>query len=490
MERSKRDYDRNLPARRRIATHEGSETELPTLLRKSDRFISTRRRSRYRFVPRDSAPRFISFARILNFLIVLLAIGGLFGLCRLGWNYFHPSNLIGEAPLVEASEYPPELPDFFPVASLEITKKLKKGETLPAVIKNLGFSESDSKSASSAFGDYLNKENLKGFIRPGKIFRISMDQKGKLLSLSSEVAAGTALVVERAPNGELSSAHTKVLESVNHERVAVGIIESSFSAAATKAGVEYDIVDDLVDLFSDRVEFKKDFRVGDRFTLIYRDNVQPDGRITGSSQILAAALEVNNQHLVAARYIGSDGKARFFDEKGHLLGNAFLRYPVKFSRITSYFSEARFHPILKVARPHNGVDFAAPVGTPVRAVADGFVTYSGRKGDCGNMIQLRHDARYSTTYLHLNSISGDVKNGARVRRGDVIGTVGMTGLATGPHLHFGFFDNGRYVNPLGIKLPLLDGLDPGTNINQQYLRMVLYTLEHYQTVPLRSFYAG
>jgi murein DD-endopeptidase MepM/ murein hydrolase activator NlpD len=133
-------------------------------------------------------------------------------------------------------------------------------------------------------------------------------------------------------------------------------------------------------------------------------------------------------------------------------GKYFLRYPVKFTRISSVFSTARFHPVLNVSRPHNGVDFSAPTGTAVRTVGDGTVTFSGFKSSTGNMVRIAHGNRYVTEYMHLSKIESGIKVGERVARGELIGAVGETGLATGPHLHFGMFDSGKYVDPLKSNL--------------------------------------
>jgi murein DD-endopeptidase MepM/ murein hydrolase activator NlpD len=178
--------------------------------------------------------------------------------------------------------------------------------------------------------------------------------------------------------------------------------------------------------------------------------------------------------------VGADGKARYFDAKGKLLGDTFLRYPVKFSRVSSSFSDARLHPVLKRRIPHNGVDFAAPVGTPVRASADGTVTFVGRKGPSGIMIKVKHNARYRTAYLHLSRIAKGIKRGTRVSRGQVIGAVGATGRVTGPHLHYSFYDRGKYVDPMKIELPTIEGLNKGNRIAKSYLKRVVVTLERYE----------
>lgn len=409
-----------------------------------------------------------------------------FGLYRMAMsrNWWTPQPH-GEAPVFTPIPVTAEFPDLEPSSEFRAIRKVKKGDTIQSIIAAYGFDKSVAQSISDSFDEFQKHQSTGALVKAGRTFTFSFDPKGKLVEVSSETAPGRILKFRRLASGKFLGA-LEAIEHIPRERIAIGHIESSFAAAAGKAGVSYDVVDDLVDLFSDRIEFSKDFHAGDRFTVIYRDLLTVDGRQAGNGQIVAAALEVNGETIVAARYVGSDGKARYFDEKGQLLGNAFLRYPLKFSRIASTFTTARFHPVLKITRPHNGVDFAAPIGTPVRAVADGYVMFSGRKPDTGNMVKIRHSAKYATAYLHLNSITPGVANGTHVRRGDVIGAVGMTGLATGPHLHFSFYEDGRYIDPLKIKLPTIDLLDPGTRINDNYLKMVLFTLKHYQTVDLAA----
>lgn len=435
------------------------------------------------------------FRRIITATLILSALAGI------GWGikelvdywppFFNLNREYGTAPL-KSFITPAEItiPKAEPVTGSTVVHRVRTGDSLLEVGKRYGFTPEELAAIDTAIGKVdTTDEDARSPFKQGRSLLFDLDGDGILVGVRAPLPTGSELHVLRKSDSSFAATIDDSTRSTT-ERVAIGTITSSFAAAATKAGAPYDIVDDLVDLFSDRIEFNKDFRVGDRFTLIYKDHMIKDGKTVSPGPILAAALEIGGQHLVAARYVGSDGKARYFDETGKLLGNAFLRYPLKFSRISSYFSSSRFHPVLKFARPHNGVDFAAPIGTPVRAVADGHVLFAGRNGGSGIVVKLRHSARYATAYLHLNSIAAGVSNGARVRRGQIIGAVGMTGLATGPHLHFSFYDNGKYIDPLKSKLPMIDSLDPGTSIDKTYLSRVLFTIEHYQTLNLHGFFSA
>jgi murein DD-endopeptidase MepM/ murein hydrolase activator NlpD len=485
MAKNQLSQNKNLPARRRVVRWEGGESSAPpTLVRRS---LQPIRRSNS-WHPHAHRRHFSPLLLIKRLLLVGVSLLIIVAARRLA-DFFIQPQLRGIAPQLSLvpDNSPGELPAVSAGGSATLVYKIRRGDSLSSIAQHYGISAADITALSTAAEDFRKQHNVKHLLPVRKLIEFTFRGDGALNEVSIEPESGQTIMFERLTDDSFGS--QLISEQPTHsERVAVGVIETSFAAAATKAGVRYDIVDDLVDLFSNRVEFKKDFHVGDRFTVIYRDVLLADGRPAGGSQILAAALEVNGEHLVAARYVGSDGKSRFFDEKGEMLGNSFLRYPLKFSRISSVFTTGRFHPILKIKRPHNGVDFAAPMGTPVRSVADGTVVFAGANGGSGNMIKIKHSDRYSTAYLHLSSISRAVKKGAHVRRGDVIGAVGMTGLATGPHLHFSFYDNNKYVDPLSIKLPMLDALDAGTKIDPSYLKRVLFTVEHYQTVELEHFY--
>ncbi len=259
------------------------------------------------------------------------------------------------------------------------------------------------------------------------------------------------------------------------KRLVSGAIEKSFAASADDAQIPAAVVDQFVDLLSERVEFRRDIRRGATFSIMYAEPDASDLKSARSGTLLAASLRNNGQTMAAIRYDDGRGKIAYYDETGMLLGRQFLRYPLKFSRISSAFSQARFHPTLQRSRPHNGVDFAAPTGTPVRAVADGVITIAGSRGEAGTMLRISHGDRYSSAYLHLNSIARGLQTGARVRRGQLIGTVGMTGAATGPHLHFSLFDRDLYINPLKAKLNFVT--PNGEKLPSDLLQLALQQLE-------------
>lgn len=462
-----------LPAKRRLLDWENSGVTPPLQIVRPEKPKSPKKKA-----------FFLAFIRLLLLVAVIffLSLG-----IRFLINWFSAEKIITEMPLFVLPVTTAELPAVENVRFTHVIRKVKKNETLEKIFTSIGLSDELEVEVHDRFSKLQQEKKIKRLLQTGQAINFVFSLDTQLQRVATEPEAGKKLIVEKTKSGKFST-RVKTQKQEKRERVFMGTIESSFAAAANKAEVSYEIVDDLVDLFSDRVEFNKDFHRGDRFTVIFRDKLLSDGRLSGEGTILAAALEINGDHLIAARFVGTDGKARYFNEKGQILGNSFLRYPLKFSRISSYFSQSRFHPVLKFARPHNGVDFAAPIGTPVRTIGNGEIIFAGRTNSTGNSIKIRHSQRFTTEYFHLSAISAGLKKGSKVNRGEVIGAVGMTGLATGPHLHFGFFDNDKYVDPLKAKLPMLDSLGVGNDINPNYLKRVLFTLEHYQTVSLDSYY--
>lgn len=311
-------------------------------------------------------------------------------------------------------------------------------------------------------------------LRPGETIYLKLTPAGDVTGLRKRLSDGRTLVLK---GNSLDGYQSRLIQPkvVETERIVSGTIYSSFSESALEADLPHEIVDELVDLFSGRIEFRKDLQLGDTFTVIYNERKTKQGMALDSGTIRAAAINNGGKMLVAVRHVGKSGTPHYYDEDGNVIGNYFLRYPVQFSRISSVFSGNRFHPILKIWRPHNGVDFSAPIGTPVRSVADGVVIAAERNSSCGNVVRIKHDDRYSTEYLHLSRIGAGIRKGTRVSRGQVIGNVGMTGLATAPHLHFGFYDRGRYVDPLRVKLPTSPEIQD--RIPEQYLLATLEALK-------------
>ena len=430
--------------------------------------------------------------RSLLFLVSFFAfLLGLFYLGRtVGDRLFAPSQMPAVAalvtPLHSVQSISPALP---PLVAGELSYRVKKGDTWASIMSGFGFASSDAVAVVEAVKDLSSRTPLSDQLAVGQEISFDLTNSLGIAEIVTLKGQDKKLVIRKASEGQFV-ASLRALPKLQKERVLLGLItkeDNSFSAAARRAGVTYEIVDDLVDLFSDKIRFRQDFQVGDRFTVVYNEEIVGESS-SSVGAILAARVDVNGSRFIAIRYVGNDGKARYFDAEGKPLGGSFLRYPLKFSRISSEFSSSRFHPVLKRARAHNGVDFAAPTGTPVRTVANGAVVFAGRKGGNGLMVSIKHSDRYQTVYCHLSKIDSKVRRGATVSRGQIIGAVGATGLATGPHLHFGFFDNGKYVDPLKIKLPTDEAVGRGTRIGDGYLQRVLFTLERYQAFELENLH--
>lgn len=321
---------------------------------------------------------------------------------------------------------------------------IKRGSTLASLWREL-------KGAPHAVKSFINAFSGKHpALRAGEV--LSVTRKGdQVIELRRELGQGATLVISGgADEGYAPRVEQALVES--RERKLSGTISTSLVDAAQGVDMPYSVVDDFVDLFSNRVDFRKDLQPGDTFTVWYDEKRLEDGRVLSTGAIKAASISLTGTMYAVVRDVAADGTVRYFDEKGEMPTKSFLRYPVQFTRISSVFSHARFHPVLQISRPHNGVDFAAPVGTPVRTVGDGVVLFSGWNKSGGNMIKIAHDSRYTTEYMHLSKISPNVKKGSRVSRGSVIGALGNTGLSSGPHLHFGLFDKGKYVDPMKAKI--------------------------------------
>jgi murein DD-endopeptidase MepM/ murein hydrolase activator NlpD len=277
-----------------------------------------------------------------------------------------------------------------------------------------------------------------------------MHRGGELVGLERKLSDSETLKVTRESAGFVSDVLENPLEV--HTRSASATITSSLFQASADAQLSDRIAFDLAEIFQYDIDFVLDIQSGDRFTVVYEELFQ-DGKALRTGNILAAKFVNDGREYHAVRYVDAQGRAEYFAPDGRSLRKAFMRSPVQFSRISSRFNLSRRHPVLNRIRAHRGVDYAAPTGTPVRAAGEGRVRFVGRQGGYGNVVELEHGSGVVTVYGHLSRFATQLKRGQRVALGSVIGYVGSTGLATGPHLHYEYRVRGVHKNPQTVPLP-------------------------------------
>ena len=335
-------------------------------------------------------------------------------------------------------------------------ERILSSDTVGALLDRLGIKD---ERAIAFIRNDSSTANIGRQLRPGKIVTAYTLANGSLQKLVFPLSgADDHLVVEATT---LDGRYTARQERIATETTVAykgGEIRSSLFAAADAAEIPDSIAIQLAEIFGGEIDFHRDLRKGDRFYVAY-ELVRARGQILRSGRILAAEFEHGGRRLRAVHFESEDGHSSYYDENGKSLRKAFLRSPLEFSRVTSGFSGSRFHPVLKEWRAHRGIDYGAAIGTRVRATADGVVDFIGRQGGYGNLIILRHNGKYSTAYGHLNGFAPNLRRGARISQGDLIGFVGKTGIASGPHLHYEFRVNGQQVNPQSIVLPDAAPLD-------------------------------
>ncbi len=240
-----------------------------------------------------------------------------------------------------------------------------------------------------------------------------------------------------------------------------GTISSSLYESILKIGESHELVFDFADIFAWVIDFLTEVQNGDTFEIIVEREFYKN-RYVGNKKIIAASYKGEIGEYYAFYFKDSEEKEDYYDEEGNSLRKQLLKTPLQYRRISSYFSLRRFHPILRVVRPHYGVDFATPYGTPVSCVGDGHIVFAGWKGGYGKLVVVNHPNSFRTYYGHFSRIKKGIIRGAKIKQGEVIGYVGSTGLSTGPHLHFGIKKQGRWINPLKVDLP------PAEPINEKY----------------------
>lgn len=324
------------------------------------------------------------------------------------------------------------------------TVNVKNGDTLGGIFTRIGVGADQLENIIS-----LNKDTaaLK-HLHPGESFKFKVDAQGQLQELTYDTDAVHILQVSHKGG----SFQSRLIERPVEHRLAraSAVITSSLFEAAQDAGLADNVTQKLVKIFGWDIDFALNIRAGDSFAIVFEEDYV-EGKKVRDGDILAAEFNNRGKTYRALRYKDPNGQVAYYAPNGNNLRKAFLRTPVEFSRISSGFSLARLHPILNRIRAHKGVDYAAPMGTPVKATSDAVVTFVGRKGGYGNVVELQHNKHLSTLYGHLSRFAKGLHRGARVVQGQTIAYVGMTGLATGPHLHYEVHVDGVYRNPLAIK---------------------------------------
>jgi len=286
-------------------------------------------------------------------------------------------------------------------------------------------------------------------IKPGDIFDVEHDE-GNIISLYTKLDLTSALEIRRQEDGFSAAIIDRPIEV--RKRFAYGVIDTSLFESAAQAGLSDKTIMNVAGIFAWDVDFILDIRQGDNYYVQFEE-IWQDGEFVTDGEIIAAEFNNNGRRIQAIRFKDDDGRTDYFTPAGDSVRKAFIRAPVDFTRISSNFNPQRRHPILNTIRAHRGVDYAAPRGTPIKAAGDGKVIFRGNKSGYGKVVILQHGGNITTLYAHMSNFAAKARLGSRVRQGQTIGYVGMTGLATANHLHYEYRLNGVHRNPRTVQLP-------------------------------------
>jgi murein DD-endopeptidase MepM/ murein hydrolase activator NlpD len=318
---------------------------------------------------------------------------------------------------------------------------LNRGESLRQALLRFGLPAGEARVAANVAAPHFDARSL----RAGSPCRALFASDSSLAALEVTIPASGKLRLARASEGW--KADWTEFQRGSELRVLRGTLDGSFETSIRRAGGPAGLAYRIADTLRWDFDFHRDLRRGDTFSVLYREK-QVNGEFFAIEDLIAVRYQSAGRLHEAYRFAGGD---TYYDGEGRPLKTMFLRAPLRFSHITSSFSENRFHPVLHELRPHYGVDYAAPVGTPVEVTADGTVTFAGWDGGGGNVVKVQHLGSYQTAYLHLSRFAGGVHSGSHVRQGDVIAYTGATGLATGPHLDYRIKYRDQWINPVQLK---------------------------------------
>lgn len=331
--------------------------------------------------------------------------------------------------------------------------RIERGDTIASILQRL---QIDEAGAALLLQHTREARSLYRLI-PGRTVRAQTTADGRLLAL--RYLNGTQLLKIDQNGSDTLQVWEGPAEVETQVHMRSGEIASSLFAATDAAGISDAVAVQIADIFSTDIDFHRDLRRGDRFSAIYEVQYH-QGEPVKTNRLLAAEFTNQGKTFHAVWFQNPDGEGGYYTLDGQNIRKAFLRSPLEFSRISSGFTRARFHPILQTWRAHTGVDYAATTGTRVKATGSGIVEFAGRQGGYGNLVILRHQSKFTTWYGHLSGFAPGLQRGKRVNQGDIIGYVGSTGLATGPHLHYEFRINNAYQDPLRVAMPPAPPLAP------------------------------
>lgn len=381
-----------------------------------------------------------AYVVMVSALVLLLLISGLFFHTKKTHHYINQS-----LSLPELDEPQDELAAAVKKENDWTIITTRAGDTLGSVFRQAGLSQ---QTLLTIVNDNAYAKNLAG-IKPNQQIQFLIRDK-ILEKMVLPLNATQVLVVYRQGNQYISKVNSREMNS--HNQYMTATVQGSLFGTAKRLNIPYKLVQQMIEIFNWEIDFAKDIRAGDQFSILY-NAFYVDDKWVSTGDILAVSYTNRGKVHQAIRHESADGEYDYFTPEGVSLKKAFSRYPIKFSHISSTFSLSRKHPVLHYNRPHKGVDLAAPIGTPIHATGDGRIQMIGRQNDYGNMIKVSHNKTYSSIYGHLLKFQKGLAQGDYVKRGQVIGYVGQTGLATGPHCHYEFHINRQPRNPTTIALP-------------------------------------
>lgn len=347
-------------------------------------------------------------------------------------------------PVAAVPAAPPGIAQQASVAST-IEVVVGRNDTMDAIFRRMALDTADLAAIRHLPGIRQSLD----FLKPGDAIKLTHTD-GEIKELTRKVSETQTLKVVREDAGFAAKMIDNPVET--RIRTATATIDSSLFQAAEAADISDTVALKLANVFAWDIDFVLDIREGDHFTAVY-EQIYQDGKYLRDGEVLAAEFVNSGKVYRAMRFVTDTGRASYYTPDGLPMRKAFLRAPVEFSRVSSGFNPHRMHPILNRIRGHMGTDYAAPTGTPVHAAGDGRVSFAGQRGGYGNALVLAHSNSVSTLYGHMSRFAKHIRVGAHVQQGDVIGYVGMTGLATGPHLHYEYLVNGVHKNPQTVQLP-------------------------------------